>query len=217
VEPHLEPFERTTQRTMSRVIAGPYRNGPACRTLCEETLRAASQFGQRPRHINWRSTRGFAGTLNVRGPGCCNSASLLNAKRMPGPASREVVIYIFLLDEHLDNSCRSVACLNVARLEQSQDCRRRDIWLLRAYALNSARADHETRTPIWTGFAPVVMAVRFAPSVEGQQLLKGPGQTLRTGNNPSFGYGSIVATHPRAPEPESRLVKLRASFIPSSS
>jgi hypothetical protein len=115
------------------------RNGPACRTLCEETLRAASQFGRRFRHLNWGSTRGLTGTLNVQRPGCCDSARLFNAKRMSGPASGEVVIYIFLLDEHLDNSNGSVACLKGARLEQSQDCRRREsirVYLLRAYALN---------------------------------------------------------------------------------
>jgi hypothetical protein len=45
---------------------------------------------------------------------------------MLASASGEVVIYIFLLDEHRDNSNGSVACLNGARLERSQDCRKRE-------------------------------------------------------------------------------------------
>jgi len=58
------------------------------------------------------------------------------------------------------------------------------------------------------------MVVRSGPSAVGRRQSRGPSPVLRSGNNPSFCYATILAKRPRGPEPESRSVQLRASFVP---
>lgn len=104
---------------------------------------------------------------------------------MPGLASGKVVVYIFFLYEHRDNSNGSVACLNGARPERSQDCQRREsksVYLLLGYALNSTCAAlvAEGRLPSAGNYpaSSIESAPTLSPSVDFPVLPVIPSDSL---------------------------------------